>query len=444
MKRSSLVAVVGGLLVLGMAVSLGVYVYYQETQGGLPKALAAFEGKGLVTEDLKGEVRTSATDRPHVIIGTYMRPDKAYSVQTLQARAQSVMALGVSLQAYGFEFEREGILPFSGYLVGRVPLENVDQVASHGGVRAITKNDWISIGGSNFGAPLSVDPSAGYMGTESLSIFHESDALPSADGQVVTVVDSGAAYADWVENEVTVSGEKTKASFYHGAVVQRVVKSVAPNATINSVRVFDDAGTARLSTIIKGMEIAATMKPRTDVMNLSLGSDPQVFDPLEETADSISREYGIEIVCAAGNTMGGPETSPATAGSTLSVGALSADGTLANYSARDYDVLAVGTIESPYRGLSVETMGTSFSSPVLAGLTARYSNLDGVGEFDVRGTMARSVSGLQEADQLPVAKGSAMAQTSPVDEESITSSLLPALIMGVAGIGLVVAGVKMS
>jgi subtilisin family serine protease len=112
-------------------------------------------------------------------------------------------------------------------------------------------------------------------------------------------------------------------------------RGVAPGVSIVDVKVLNDLGYGQDSWIIAGMEWAA--EQGADIANLSLGTDDTTaVDPVEEAVESLSAEYGILFVCAAGNS--GPRSysvgSPASSPAALSVGAVDRDDALADFSSR--------------------------------------------------------------------------------------------------------------
>ncbi|MBM0275668.1 S8 family serine peptidase [Micromonospora tarensis] len=173
-----------------------------------------------------------------------------------------------------------------------------------------------------------------------------------------------------------------------GAAAHGQRRGVAPDAQLVIGKVLDDHGSGEDSGIIAGMEWAAT---RADVINMSLGgSDPDDGnDPLSLAVDGLSRSTGALFVIAAGNS-GGAISSPGSAASALTVGAVDRDDKLAEFSSRGplvtsnvakpelvapgVDIVAAraaGTnlqdpIDEHYEAIS----GTSMASPHVAGAAA--------------------------------------------------------------------------
>lgn len=421
--KERLLITIGVMLVVGGA--FGGYLVYQEADTG-SNFLTVTDG--LVVEDLQEEVAQSKGQNVPVIVA-YEPVTSSMSVKSLTVRAQNLKSMAVrNLSVYGFTLSQEKAIPAFGMVVGEAPAENIGKIARSPNVRAVVKNRFIS---------LSQFSSGSYADMGEVESFHEVDNLPRADNTVVCVVDSSAPDEEWVENAVSVRGDKPYAGYWHGDVVSKVIHEVSPNSTITVVKVMDEYGTGRLSTILKGLQTTITMKPRADIINLSLGTPSRLYNPIDLACNTLEREYGVEIIAASGNTGGGPETSPATAESTLSVGALDGDKEVAEYSSSEYDVLAIGSVI--VNGDSVK--GTSFSAPVVSGMVSRWLSVQKVRkDIALKNSVMSSVSIMQGADrELPVVKGSGLSQTKAETEESPESKTMPYVV--VSGVGLLLVGI---
>lgn len=437
-----LIAIGVSAILFGLVSSVAVYQTYDT---GTNFFASAFE-KSVITKSLEAP----SAKRPHILVAFDKRPTQAYSASDIKVRAQTIRALGVGLQAYDFEFERQEVLPLLGYAVGKAPASKIDEIRQDPGVRAVAQNTWIQVESesnplSEINSPSPLNQiTTDYMTPSEMRDFHNADKLPKAqENTIVTVVDSGAPKnVDWIENAISVTDADPKADYFHGSAVCRVVHGIAPNVGINSVKALGPTGTARLSTILRGLEKAVLMKPRTDILSLSIGTPSGVFNPMNEAVNAISREYGVEIVTAAGNTKGGGETAPATSSSTLSVGALNGTGEeVAFYSASEYDVLAVGDVQVEVFGETKRTSGTSFACPAVSGLLARGLTVwkTPTSKLDAKGTFTESI--FAEAE-LPIVDGESLSNTEPVKEQGLGIMIWPYALLATVGVIFVLYGLK--
>jgi serine protease AprX len=120
-----------------------------------------------------------------------------------------------------------------------------------------------------------------------------------------------------------------------------LVRGIAPNANLISLKVLDDTGTGTDSTVIAGIQLAIQLKNQYNirVINLSLGrpvTSSYVNDPLCHAVQQ-AWQAGIVVVVAAGNngrdnsqgTNGyGTITAPGNSPYVITVGAMNTVGTL--------------------------------------------------------------------------------------------------------------------
>lgn len=149
------------------------------------------------------------------------------------------------------------------------------------------------------------------------------------------------------------------------------VVGVAPEASLFGVKVLDRKGSGWISQVIAGIDWA--VQNEMDVINMSLGSDSP--DPDLEDALDLAVSAGIIVVAAAGNDTYDIDY-PGAYTSTIAVGAINPDRTLAYFSSQGemLDVVAPGVaIISTYKnGRYKDLNGTSMATPHVAGLAALY------------------------------------------------------------------------
>ncbi|WP_433509525.1 S8 family serine peptidase [Nonomuraea sp. CA-143628] len=146
-------------------------------------------------------------------------------------------------------------------------------------------------------------------------------------------------------------------------------RGVAPGAQIMDGKVLNSAGNGQESWIIAGMEWAAAGGAK--VVNLSLGgTDTPGLDPLEQTVNNLSEQYGTLFVIAAGNSgpNSGTVASPGSADAALTVGAVDRNDALASFSSRGPrigDKAVKPDITAPGVGIvAARATGTSMGTPV--------------------------------------------------------------------------------
>ncbi|MFB6784969.1 S8 family serine peptidase [Streptomyces sp. NPDC056352] len=161
-----------------------------------------------------------------------------------------------------------------------------------------------------------------------------------------------------------------------GAASGGRLKGVAPGADLYIGKVLNTAGNGSQSQVIAGMEWAAVQD--ADVISMSLGgSDPSDgTDPISQAVNQLTASSGSLFVIAAGNTGPGKGTvgSPGAAQDALTVGAVSKQDQLANFSSRGplKETFAVKPeITAPGVGIvAARAAGTSMGTPVDANYTA--------------------------------------------------------------------------
>jgi subtilisin family serine protease len=232
----------------------------------------------------------------------------------------------------------------------------------------------------------------------------------TGQGATVAVLDTGIDtthpdLADAVAGSKDFSGSYTGATdlFGHGTHVASVITGsgaasggryagVAPDARLLNGKVLNDYGFGYESAVIAGMEWAVTQG--ADVVNMSLGSsEPSDGNSvLDQAVNRLSAGSDTLFVVAAGNNgpYAGSISSPGAADSALTVGAVSKQDELAEFSSRGPrladdaikpDITAPGVdivaalaagsqIGTPIDGRYVRLSGTSMATPHVAGAAA--------------------------------------------------------------------------
>ncbi|MEH1128345.1 S8 family serine peptidase [Micromonospora sp. CPCC 206061] len=169
--------------------------------------------------------------------------------------------------------------------------------------------------------------------------------------------------------------------FGHGTHVAATVagrgarKGVAPGADLLVGKVLDGTGAGDLSWVIAGMEWAVSQGAR--IVNVSLGAEAfEGPDPVTEAVDALTASSGALFVVAAGNSGPGMQTvtTPGTATSALTVGAVSKEDGLAPFSGRGPrlgDGAVKPEITAPGVGIvAARAAGTGLGEVVSGSLTA--------------------------------------------------------------------------
>jgi subtilisin family serine protease len=229
--------------------------------------------------------------------------------------------------------------------------------------------------------------------------FEPAEPFGMGGGEVAVVMDSGIwtdhpafDHPEREENPVLGSVDVTgtgrhKDDIGHGTACAGLITTIAPQADLIALRIFDESGQTGEKPIMRAYEwlFKNIDEYGITLANISWGATKTVdtFDRLQNKLV----EAGVRDTTAAGNT-GGPGGSPATASSAFSVGAVDQRGELTDFTSyndeySNPEVVAVGknvrlaqaTGTSMGRQLSgqwISGSGTSFSAPIICGLMARW------------------------------------------------------------------------
>jgi subtilisin family serine protease len=225
------------------------------------------------------------------------------------------------------------------------------------------------------------------------------------DGVVVAVLDTGVdeAHPDLIDTVVvsenfTIDPDGDQVG--HGTHVASIIagsgaasgglyRGVAPGVSLLSGKVCEGFGCPE-SSMIAGMQWAAA-EEGAQVINMSIsGTDTPGLDPLEETVETLSSQFGTLFVISAGNDGGSyPVGSAGSTAAALTVGAVDRADNLADFSSRGLtvdgalkpDITGPGVDIVAARGAGTELgalvgedyvalSGTSMAAPHVAGAAA--------------------------------------------------------------------------
>jgi subtilisin family serine protease len=168
-----------------------------------------------------------------------------------------------------------------------------------------------------------------------------------------------------IEKSLDVADMNGHGSHVAGLLVADTV-GVAPMADLHVIKVLNDNGLGTVANVMDG--ITHSMNIKADVLNISLGI-PRDLPLILKQRIRQAYEAGLTIVCAVGNDHNGEARYPAKLDEVIAVGGLDKDGSVAEFSNRDYDVLAPAVdILSIYKDDNYARLtGTSMASPLVAG-----------------------------------------------------------------------------
>ncbi|WP_243089590.1 S8 family peptidase [Thermus neutrinimicus] len=211
----------------------------------------------------------------------------------------------------------------------------------------------------------------------------DTGTLPHGDVQASFYLPPGVKL-DVADDDTDPTDRTTGSSFGHGLRVASILGAETDNALgmagvtwgkyVVPIKVFKDGSSeATTGDIAKGMDLARALGAR--VANLSLGG-ANVSDPVLENAISQARAAGLVVVGAAGNAGTYGVFFPASLPSVIAVGAVDPAKQRASFSncGPGLDLVAPGVsvlVAKPGGDYELGS-GTSFASPVVAGVVALY------------------------------------------------------------------------
>ena len=226
------------------------------------------------------------------------------------------------------------------------------------------------------------------------------DLSKSAGTQTVAVLDTGvdAGHPDLAGHLLPGYNTFNTAlpptdGYGHGTMVTGIIAAgtgngigvagVAWNAKVRPVKVLDENGSGSDANLINGINWA--VKNGARVINMSLGGEGD--NPILHTAIQNAVAKGVVLVAAAGNTgASSPLHYPAAYPEVLSVGATNRNAVLTSFStwgdsvdiaAPGYDITSTAPrwmTPAGYDPYLIGLAGTSFSSPIVAGVAALVRN----------------------------------------------------------------------
>jgi hypothetical protein len=323
------------------------------------------------------------------------------------------------------------LMPLFGASVMKIPAENIQRALSVSGVRFVDLDIPLRVSEIEL-AQMSVGEIA-----QSLSL----SSMPGdGTGVDVFVLDTGAPKDVEISSVLSAEEGSPYDEHGHGSAVIGIIKSLAPGARIHSVKVLGPFGSGMTSTVLKGLEIVLQSPGEKKVVNVSLGAPDAPFCSLKEAFTMAVKFYGVDVVAASGNDPSAPELSPASSPVVVGVGAVGPDNRLTSYSCRSFDVVSYGDqigVCGPYRGLTIR--GTSFASPVVTALLARYYSQVPYKPSEVDAVATLKKGSVLTPEGYPMPTAASLSSTPPVPE----GRGLPVLFISflLSGLGVVLVGV---
>ncbi len=196
------------------------------------------------------------------------------------------------------------------------------------------------------------------------------DSGVDATHPLVGPIQGAVAVAEAADGELSVVGDEEGDAFGHGTACAAIVRGLAPECEIHSVRVLGGELTGSGPILLHGLKWA--IEQRFEVINLSLSTTKSKFAP--DLRDLADRAYfGGSVLVASAHNM--PVVSyPWRFSSVLSVGSHAGEDPLEFYVSADPPVefFARGVdLELAWLdGSTIRATGNSFATPHMAGIAA--------------------------------------------------------------------------
>ena len=225
------------------------------------------------------------------------------------------------------------------------------------------------------------------------------DSGVDATHPMVGTVQGAVAIAEDAEGELSIVPDDEGDLYGHGTACAAIVRKLAPDCEIHSVRVLGGELTGAGPILLRGLRWA--IEERFEVINLSLSTTKSKFAPeLRELAD---RAYfrGSMLVASAHNMP--VESFPWRFPSVLSVGSHAGPGPLEYYVNPDPPVefVAPGVdLELAWLdGSTIRATGNSFATPHMSGITALVlAKHPGLSPFELKTALRAACDNVRSAE----------------------------------------------
>ena len=272
-------------------------------------------------------------------------------------------------------------LPLLNMISADIPSKAISELKAHPNIKDVTEDQ-----------PVAVTKSQTEdWGVQTVLPYKRSTYKYTGKGVKVAVIDTGVdkTHTDLkIAGGVNVIGQAEQSNYAddngHGTEVSGVIAAqnnsigvagVAPNVQLYAVKALGSDGVGYLSDIIAGIQWC--INNNIDIINMSFSSPEG--DPYLQKAIQLAYQKGILMVGAAGND-GDPNKDtveyPAKYDDVIAVGAVDAYLKRASFSGAgstlEVTAPGVGILSTAKGNGYVKASGTSFSTPLVAGLLALY------------------------------------------------------------------------